>query len=520
MVASHNLHLWGWCFLALYVCIMIGAGIVGMRNVRNSDDFATARKSYGPWFLAFAVVATTASGATFLGIPGIVYSDGISGLWYAFVYPFGVYSGLVICAKVIARAGEEFGTRTIPEYLGHRYESEFLRIASSIFSLLLLFYLAAQLLSGSVMFQQILGVPEFYGLTFTSGILLLYVVLGGAHSDILTDGVQGTIMVAIALVVIWLFLSNFGIDPDSGGIIGRLRTMDANSVRLFNPASIVVGGWWAVFCIWFSHIPLGMLPHIGNKVWALDTPANRNKFLTITFILGLILPALALGGLSARAILGDVLAAEGQSPNNAIPALFVAVLPTWLAAFLGTGILCAVMSTADGLAVAASQIFANDIYRCTLAKGMSAEHVDRVALRISRASTIVILVLSVAMAWALRRTNIAIAVWLGIGGMTAALTGPMLLGAIWPRVTRIAAIAGFSLGALVFAGASTVAVFIGYGAITLGAWDVQFLNPFIRATYGGIVSAVATAVVSLLSSPPPLGHIVAIFGERPRQIPK
>jgi Na+/proline symporter len=190
------------------------------------------------------------------------------------------------------------------------------------------------------------------------------------------------------------------------------------------------------------------------------------------------------------------------------------VLPTWLAAFLGTGILCAVMSTADGLAVAASQIFANDIYRCTLAKGKSAEHIDRVALRISRVSTTIILILSVAMAWILRKTNIAIVVWLGIGGMTAALTGPMLVGAVWARVTRPAAIAGFFVGALVFAGASVLSVLIGEDTVSFGAWDPQFLNPFIRATYGGIVSVAVTTLVSLVSAPPPAAHIAALFGER------
>ncbi len=514
MGASQNLHVWGWCFLAMYVCIMVVAGFVGMRSVRNSDDFATARKSYGPWFLAFAVVATTASGATFLGIPGIVYSDGVAGLWFAIVYPFGVYTGIVICARIVAHAGDTFGTRTIPEYLGDRYQSDFLRVASSIFSLLLLFHLAAQLLAGSVMFQQLLGMPEFYGLVVTSGILLLYIVLGGAHSDILTDGVQGTIMVAISFVVIGLFLTGFGIDRRGDGVLEQLGTLDPNTVKVFNPESLIVGGWWAVFCIWFSHVPLGMLPHIGNKIWALDSPENRKKFLTITFVLGLILPALALGGLSARAILGDVLTVGDQSPNNAIPALFVAVLPTWLAAFLGTGTLCAVMSTADGLAVAASQIFANDIYRCTLAKGKSAKHIDRVALRISRVSTIIILILSVSMAWALRKTNIAIVVWLGIGGMTAALTGPMLVGAIWARVTRPAAIAGFFVGALVFAVASVLSVLIGEETVSFGTWDPQFLNPFIRATYGGIVSAAVTTLVSLVSAPPPAAHIAALFGER------
>ena len=58
-------------------------GVIGMRRVRSSDDFATARASYGPLFLAFAMTATTASGATFLGLPGLAYVTGRPAIWVA-----------------------------------------------------------------------------------------------------------------------------------------------------------------------------------------------------------------------------------------------------------------------------------------------------------------------------------------------------------------------------------------------------------------------------------------------------
>ena len=71
----------------------------------------------------------------------------------------------------------------------------------------------------------------------------------------------------------------------------------------------------------------------------------------------------SLGGMLARAVLGDVLLQEGASANEALPKLFIELFPTWLAALIGVGVLAAIMSTADGLVIAASQIIANDIYR-------------------------------------------------------------------------------------------------------------------------------------------------------------
>ena len=192
---------WGWTFLTLYIGLMVFFGFVGMRRVEGSDDFATARGGYGPLFLAFGMTATAASGATFLGLPALAYKSGMSVLWYAFVYPLGVYSGVLVCLHAIRRAGASFGSRSMPEYLGDRYNSDTLRILAALFSMLLLFYLAGQLLAGAVMFSSMLGLDTFSALCVTALVLMFYVVMGGAHADILTDGVQGALMLALACLV-------------------------------------------------------------------------------------------------------------------------------------------------------------------------------------------------------------------------------------------------------------------------------------------------------------------------------
>ena len=101
MFGFEPLIFWGWTFLVLYIGMMLTFGFVGMSRVKDSDDFATARGSYGPVFLAFAMTATTASGATFLGLPGLAYRAGFPALLYAFVYPLGVYIGVLVCVHAV-----------------------------------------------------------------------------------------------------------------------------------------------------------------------------------------------------------------------------------------------------------------------------------------------------------------------------------------------------------------------------------------------------------------------------------
>lgn len=522
MFGMDPLIFWGWTFLAIYVCIMLAFGLVGMRRVRSSDDFATARASYGPLFLAFAMTATTASGATFLGLPGLAYRAGISALWYAFVYPLGVYIGVMVCLHAIRRVGTQFGTRSIPEYLGDRFDSDALRILAALFSMLLLFYLAGQLLAGAVMFTEMLGLELLPALCVTAVVLMVYIGLGGAHADILTDGVQGALMLALACLVLWMFLTGFGIEGGFGGMMLRLETQDPDLVKPLHPNHPLFGSAWDVFAIFVAHLPLGLLPHIGNKLWALEDNRDQAKFIAISFVFGLLLPAVTCGGILARALLGDALLAEGSNPNNAVPALFIATLPAWAAALIGAGILAAVMSTADGLVVSTAQIFANDIFRRTVAPRrmpqLAPAAVDRIGLRIGRVATVLVLVAAIALAWSTRHKNVALLVWMGIGGMTAATAAPMFLGVLWRGATRAGALTGFVVGGTVFsvlhAGLVEPEWFSGSTLEAAGTWlAAQGVNPYACATIGAGCSVVCMVAVSCFTPPPSEAHLRRAFGD-------
>jgi SSS family transporter len=512
---------WSWIFLAVYIGGMLAIGVVGQRRVKHADDFATARGSYGPVSLALAFAATAASGATFLGTPGLGYEFGLAAQWNNFLYPIGVYFGVLISMRLIATSGDRFGNRSIPEYLGDRYQSDGIRVMVSIFSLVLFFYIAGQLVSGLVMFETMLGLSPFWALTITTVVLLIYVGLGGAHADIMTDAVQGTMMLILAAVVI--ILVSFGVGVDGGflGVLDRLREQDTNLVGPLNPSTPLYHSPWSIIALLLAHIPLGLLPHLGNKLWALKEMDQQRTFIKLAFLFGITLGMMGLGGLLARAMFGADLYAEGATPNQALPLVFIELFPTWLAALVGVGVLAAITSTADGLVVSSSQIVANDLYRRTivprLAKQPTEEELDRQVLNISRISTVVVLLLCMGMAWALIDTNINLIVWMGIGGMMAAFAGPLVLGALWRGVTRRGAYAGLVTGLFTFAILHTQSLdpaWFGSGALHgLVAWlHGEGPNPTSCAAMGEGVSIVTTFVVSKLTQPLPKYHVDRMFG--------
>ncbi|MEM7466571.1 MAG: sodium:pantothenate symporter [Pseudomonadota bacterium] len=512
---------WGWFFLFFYVAAMLLFGYLGMRRVKNSDDFATARDSYGPLFLAFALTATAASGGTFLGIPAIGYKFGLPAMWYAVLYPLGTYVGLLICLRGIRRAGSQFGTRSIPEYLGDRFDSEAIRILVALFSLLLMFYLAAQLLAGAVMFNKMMGLPLIWALIVTAVIVMIYIMIGGAHADILTDGVQGALMLSLSIAVVVMFAVGFGVDGGFAAAMDKLHALDPQLTARFHDKSGVVDGYWDAFAIFVMHLPLGLLPHVANKMWALKSDRDQNRFIQLAFLFGMILPLVTLGGILARAVLGDSLLADGASANDAIPALFIATLPTWLAALIGAGVLSAIMSTADGLVVSSSQIFANDIYRRSIVPRLKNpppdEMIDYVSLVISRIATVAVIGVSIWLAWISQSMNVAILIAAGVGGMVSAIAGPIFLGILWRGTTRVGSLVGLLVGITVFLVVKLAWLnaewFSGTSFESSVIWLVgQAPNPFACGTIGIFASLFATFVVSLFTAKPTEAHLKRVFG--------
>jgi Na+/proline symporter len=434
-----------------------------------------------------------------------------------------VYIGIIVCLKGIRKAGDSFGNRSIPEYLGDRFESDTLRVLVAIFSMLLLFYLAGQLLAGAVMFNEMMGVDVMTALLLTSTIIILYLLMGGAHADILTDGVQGALMLLLAVFVGYMFLTGFGVVGGYSGMVETLEALDPDLVKTLHPTHPVLNSWWDVFAVFVAHAPLGLLPHIGNKLWALKGNRDQVKFVIFAFAFGMILPCLALGGLVARAVLGDSLLAEGASANYAIPALFIATLPAWLAALIGAGVLAAIMSTADGLVLSTSQIFANDIYRRTIVPRLkvqpSDEDVDSMALKLSRIAMALVMVGSVWLAWEFQGMNVALLIVSGVGGMLGAICGPIYAGILWRGATKEGAIFGFLAGGIVFIVLKAQLLPSIWFESTLvevpAMWLLsQHSNAFSCSTIGALSSVTGVVIVSLFTQRPSDKHLARLFGEQ------
>ena len=501
--------LWGWAWVAVFLTLFIGIGVWGMRKTSNDEDFAVARGAYGPVTLAFAFAATIASGATFMSLPGMAYSKGFASLWYPATYPIAIYVGMILAIKLIKRAGDKFRSNSLPEFMGQRYNSNFLRIGFALVSMLLVYYIAAQIVAAATIFEVLLGLNYQHGILASVAVIALYITMGGSHADIMTDGIQGVMMVLIGLIIGVIFFLGVGFEGTGPSLINDALVKQDPSLgwdNYFREGDVLFGSFWLISLIFIAHIPFAMNPHIGKLAFALNDPKQIRTFLLIAIPVGSILGFTVLGGLHARALFGPEFG-DVIRPDQAIPVLFTQLFPPFLAGLLGVGVLSAIMSTSDGLFISIAVIFSNDLYKKTFApvihKNKSKEQVEQIALNISRVAIVLVGVVACWLAWNPPQF-LAVLLWMGVGGILAGATGPLLIGSLWKGATKTGAIASFLVGVISF-GLGIVYCFV--------LKEVPFKNPFAVAGTCIIIAAVTMIVVSLFTKKLPQEHVDDMFGE-------
>lgn len=495
---------WGWTFLVAFGAFMVFIGLRGMRRTVTSDDYATARGSYSGWLLGLSYMAVVASGSTFMGIPGLAYAYGFKAGYYPMLYPIGIYLGTMLIARRMKRKGDRLASQTVPDFLGDLYRSSALRVLAALVSIFLIYYLMAQLAASGQMFNVVLGLEYRVGVVLAVALVIAYMITGGAHADIVTDAVQGLFMLAIAVFVVGAFLTAMGVDGGGGpSAVNAALPAEMRWDVHTDPSAPTFSSWWVLVLLLIAHFGFVTQPHLGNKFFAMRGGGQTRQFIVYSSITGLTVGFLFLGG-----VLGRAIGIEVDSPDQIIPAMFLELLPAWAAAALAIAILSAIISTADGLLMSISQIFANDLYRKTWVRlrggDLNSPEVDRRALLIGR---IGILITGVVAALAVFNPPelLAILLWVGIGGIISSLTGPLFVGLFWKRAT--------ATGALLAAIVSFALYFVIHLAPQFGLYEGVApwnANPFASTGVCSMLGVILTIVLSPLGKRLPDEHLESL----------
>ncbi|HEY1917076.1 MAG TPA: cation acetate symporter [Streptosporangiaceae bacterium] len=162
--------------ITLVMFLTVGVGARGIRIARTPADFLVAAREVPPALNAAAISGEYLSAASFLGIAGLVFAQGLGSLWYSVGYAAGYLVLLLLVAAPLRR----FGAYTIPDFAGGRLHSAPLRQASTVLVLIIgWFYLLPQMDGAGLTLQVVLGTPYWVGVVILGVVVSGNIAMGG-----------------------------------------------------------------------------------------------------------------------------------------------------------------------------------------------------------------------------------------------------------------------------------------------------------------------------------------------------
>jgi SSS family solute:Na+ symporter len=222
-----NLQFLDYLIVVVYFAGVLLHGLWVSRGHENSEDYFLAGRNL-PWFLiGFSLFASNMSGASFVGLMGASYDNGLA----VFNYEWTATLVLIFFAFFMLPTFLRAGLYTIPQFLTTRYDRRS-RIAYSAFTVLAIMFIdtAGALYAGGIVISNV--IPGFTLRTAVAVLALvagIYTILGGLEAVVVTDTVQ-----AILLVVGAGAIFVFGLEA-VGGWNAMTAKLSASQMSLIKP---------------------------------------------------------------------------------------------------------------------------------------------------------------------------------------------------------------------------------------------------------------------------------------------
>ena len=217
--------------LAVYVLALLGIGWWFGRG-ESEEDYLIAGRDRPWWQVAFSKYAVTAGAAWFVTYTAFAYEYGLSVLTMivGMMIGYGIFA--FWGAKRIKKASDESGGfYTMGDLVKARTNSVHSEgLLNSVVLLTAFLYLTIGVVAGSVLMEEFNLVSYEFAVFLTFIITIGYVLMSGYKAVVLTDVLQGIIMMVLLAVVAWSFVDSTEMSlQDAAGS----RSIDMLTVIMF-----------------------------------------------------------------------------------------------------------------------------------------------------------------------------------------------------------------------------------------------------------------------------------------------
>jgi SSS family solute:Na+ symporter len=473
----------GIAFLAVFLAVMTGVGIWGMKRTKTLGDFFLGGRTLGPWISAVAYGTSYFSAVIFIGFAGTQgWQFGLSALWIALGNALiGAGAAWLVLARRTRRMTQNLDAMTMPEFLQERYGARHLKpLAASVIFFFLLPYSASVFKGLGHLFEKVFGIPYDLALLIMIAFTGVYLILGGYFAIAVTDFIQGIIMFAGAAVMI-LVLSRQG-----GGYFEMLGKA-AEGYGLHIPPESRPSVLTVASLVFMTSFGTWGLPQMTQKFYAIKHEKVISTAAVVTTVFALVIGFTAYSAGAFSHVFFDLNTVprneEGRILYDLIvPALLTEHLPQTLLALILLLVLSASMSTLSSLVLVSSSSVAIDLYPSVLNAKTGKDR----SVAMMRFLSAIFIVIS----YFISRFQIGIIVYLmslSWGVVSGSFAAPYILGLYSKRVTKAGAYAGLISGTAVM-----IALFFILGASR---------SP-LAASIAIVVPFVVVPLVSAFTTPP------------------
>jgi SSS family solute:Na+ symporter len=370
-------------------------GLWVARGTKTSQDWFLGKRSLAGWAIGLSMFATNVDNADLVSLTGTTYREGIH---IIMVHTFGALVGACFAAFYLVPAMARAGQFTNAEYLENRFGP-----ATRVLSALIQLQYRSSML-GLMIWSVYLLLTSFLGLgdaaawtliVLIVGLAAVYTSMGGLKSVVLTDALQGAIMLLGTAVIFWAVWKAAGGWSQAVETLKSLplnETQNASDLarmgRYFGDDGqtsplviaigwmIIAGGYWSV-----NHSQTMRLAG-ARSIWDMKMAALFGAMISMPIMVAC----------ASLGVFGHALFPEFEAPDRLYPHMADLYLGAGLKGVVVAGIFAAAISTFDSIGSSLSALFTRDIYARLIAKDREDAHY----VRVSRMATVGVLALGFA----------------------------------------------------------------------------------------------------------------------------
>lgn len=425
-------YLFGMLFIAYKV-----NGIKNNSSVNFMEEYFIGSRNMGGFVLAMTVVTTYIGASSFIGGPGVAYKMGLGWVLLACIQTPTAFLTLGILGKKLAIISRQIGGVTITDFLRARYKSDVVVILAS--TLMLIFFIGSvvvQFVGGARLFESVTGLSYLTGLIIFSIVVIGYTTFGGFRAVVITDAIQGIVML-VAMSVLFIVLLKKG-----NGMENIMRTIEVSNPQFLSPDSggaigkSFILSFWMLVGVAVLGLPATTVRCMGFK----DTKSMHNAMILGTSVVGVLMIGMHLIG-----VMGVALQPNVDIGDKIIPILAMGHLHPILAGLFIAGPLAAIMSTVDSFLILSSAAIIKDLYINYINPHPEEAKIKKISLFTSLIIGIIVFVL------ALNPPDLL--VWINLfalAGQEAAFFCPIIFGLYWKGANATGAISSMLFGVIIY----------------------------------------------------------------------